>query len=303
MPANKIIPLASLSDFVPDGATVALGGAWFSNHPMAAVRQLVRDGVGDLHLVETMGSIDIDLLVGAGLASEVTFSMVSFEIFGLAPHFRRAVQDGRLRITEMTGCALNTAIDAAARNVPFLPMAPLGSSEIPDRQPGRYARMADPFTSQEVIAVRALKPDVAILHALRADAEGNAQSEGPLAIDPEMARAAHTVIVTCEEIVDHEVIQTAPALTSIPGFLVDAVIEAPFGAHPTTHVPRYGFDAWTVREYVSAARTEASWSDHLRQLRGETEERYRERVIPADRRSVLSALARVGRTLDVEVAA
>lgn len=292
MGRSKVISLEALSEFVPDGSLVGLGGAWFSNHPMAAVRQLVRDGVTDLHAVETMGSIDVDLLVAAGSIKALTFSMVSFELFGLAPHFRHAVEAGELEITEMTGCALNLAIDAGARNVPFLPMALLGSSEIPARQPDHYADLRDPFTGAELLAVRALRPDVAIIHALRADTSGNAQFDGPLATDPELARAARSVIITCEEIVDHELIQGTPSLTRIPGFLVDAVIEAPFGAHPTSHIPSYGFDAWSVREYVAAARNRTTWDAFLSRLKDESEDAYRARVVPERRRRVLRALAR-----------
>ncbi len=302
MRRNKVIELTSLSEFVPSGALVGLGGAWFSNHPMAAVRQLVRDGVTELHVVETMGSIDVDLLVAAGALSALTFSMISFELFGLAPHFRGAVERGELTITEMTGCALNLAIDAGARNVPFLPMASLGSSEIPARRPDRYAEIHDPFSGAAWLAVKAIRPDVAIIHALRADASGNAQFDGPLATDPELARAAHRVVITCEEIVDQAVIQETPSLTRIPGFLVDAVIEAPLGAHPTTHIPAYGFDAWSVREYVVAARNPAIWPGYLHRLRNETEAAYRERVVPYDRRRVLHALAASGPTLATEVA-
>jgi acyl CoA:acetate/3-ketoacid CoA transferase alpha subunit len=301
-PVNKVIPLDQLAELVPDGSTVGLGGAWLSNHPMAAVRQLVRDGVRDLHVAETMGSIDIDLLVGAGALRHLTFSMVSLEIFGLAPNFRRAIEAGELEITEMTGCALNTAIDAGARNVPFLPLAPLGSSEVPSRQPGMYAKLKDPFTGRDVLAIRAIRPDVAIVHMLRADASGNAQSDGPLANDPELSRGAKRVIVTCEEIVSRDEIEATPHMTEVPGFLVDAVIEAPLGAHPTTHVPRYGFDAWSVRDYASAAAAPETWVPFLAQIAGESEEHYRSRVVPERRALILASLARAGRTIEEAVA-
>jgi glutaconate CoA-transferase subunit A len=295
---SKVIPLEQITDHVHSGQTIALGGAWFSNHPMAAVRQLVRANVGELHIVETLGSIDADLLIGAGLVRELTFSMISMESFGLAPHFRAAVQDGSLRITEMTGIALNLAIDAAARNVPFLPMADLGASEIPERQPERYRQITCPFSGRSLLAVAAIKPDVVLLHALRADCEGNCQIEGPLAIDAELARAGATVIVSCEEISTGERIGEAAQSTVIPGFLVDAVIEAPFGAHPTTHIPRYGFDAWEVMGYVQACRGEAEdWSSYLAQIAAESEQGYRARVLPRRRRGVLRSLIDAGEIL------
>jgi glutaconate CoA-transferase subunit A len=294
---SKVIALEDLRDLVEPGQTVALGGAWMSNHPMAAVRQLIRDGIGDLHIVDSLASIDVDLLIAAGLVRELTFSMVSLEAFGLAPHFRRAVQEGTLTIHEVSGVAINVAVDAGARNVPFLPMGDLGSSELPDHVPESLARVTCPFTGEDLMAVRAITPDVAVLHVLRADAQGNAQVEGPLAIDPEIARASRRVVVTCEELVGTDEIAAAAAATHIPGFLVDAVIEAPFGAHPTTHVPRYGFDAWAVMEYADVC-AEGAGDAYVQQLRAETEDGYRARVLDDERRTVLVAVAENARTLE-----
>jgi glutaconate CoA-transferase subunit A len=299
MRSNKVIPLDQLSELVPDGSLVGLGGAWLSNHPMAAVRQLVRDGRQGLHFAETMGSMDIDLLVGAGVASAVTFSMVSLEAFGLPPHFRRAVESGEITITELTGLALNTAFEAASRNIPFLPMASLGLSEVPKRQPNWYASMKDPFGGGDLLAIKALTPDVALLHVRRASANGDCQYDGPMAIDPEMSRAARRLVVTAEEIVSQDVIEANPHMTKIPGFLVDAVIEAPFGAHPLTHVPCYGLDAWELRDYAAAANDRAAWPAYLERLRTETEEEYRARVLPPERARVVRNLARAGRALEV----
>ncbi len=299
---DKRVALAELPAFVGAGATVALGGAWLSNHPMAAVRELVRAGVGDLHVVETMASIDVDLLIGAGLVGELTFSMVSLEAFGLPPHFRAAVEQRRIRTNEVSGVALNTALEAGARNLPYLPMRDLGGSDLPARQPARYRALACPFSGEPLLAIAALRPDVAIVHALRADVHGNAQYDGPFAIDPVLAGAARTVVVTCEELVAPAEIAAAPDRTRIPGFLVDAVIEAPFGAHPTTHVPRYGLDAWAILDHVEASADPARWREHLATLAGEDEPAYRERVLARDRERVLRALARTGAVLQAEAA-
>jgi acyl CoA:acetate/3-ketoacid CoA transferase alpha subunit len=294
---SKVVPLEELSSLVASGQSVGLGGAWMANHPLAAVRQLIRDEARDLHVIGSLSSIDVDLLVGAGVASELTFSMVSLEAYGLAPNFRRAVQDGTLKINEVSGVAFNIALDAGARNVPYLPMADLGGSQIPEVTPHMYAEITCPFTGAPLLAVRALEPDVAIIHVLRADAEGNAQVEGPKSADPELARAARRVVVTCEELVETDVIASAPASTHIPGFLVEAVVEAPYGAHPTSHVPRYGFDAWSVAEYADVCAAGGA-AEYIAQLAGESEAAYRERVLDADRRTVLGAVAAQAPTLE-----
>jgi len=286
---SKIVALAELPALIGAGESVALGGAWLSNHPMAAVRELIRGHVDGLHVIDSLASIDVDLLIGAGLVSELTFSMVSLEAFGLAPHFRKAVQEGTIRIKEVSGVALNVAIEAGARNLPFLPMRDIGGSELPERRPDFYAALQCPFTGEALLGIRAQNPDVAIVHALRADSSGNCQYDGPLAIDPELARAAGRVIVTCEEIVDGEAIRRQPDSTKIPSFLVDSVIEAPYGAHPTTHIPRYGFDGWAVMEYVEAYAADQA-AAYLARLAGETEAEYRERVLDDERREVLRVL-------------
>jgi glutaconate CoA-transferase subunit A len=287
---SKVVPLNELGHLVEPGATVGLGGAWMSNHPMAAVRELIRVGVGDLHVVDALASIDMELLVAAGLVREATFAMVSLEAFGLAPHFRQAVQDGSLLINEISGVAFTVALEAGARSVPYLPMADLGRSQLPEMGPGYFRRVVCPFTDRQLLAVRAINPGVALIHVRRADADGNCQVDGPLASDPELARAAKRVIVTCEEVVGRELIEANPALTSIPGFLVEAVIEAPFGAHPTTHVPCYGFDAWAVIDYADAC-AEGAGLDYVERLRTESEQSYQERAVDAERRAVLGSLA------------
>ena len=93
---NKVVALDELGGLVRDGETVALGGAWYSNHPMAAVRQLIRAGRKDLHAMTIVGSVDVDLLAGAGVISHLSFSMVTLEAFGLAPNVRRGVEGGSL---------------------------------------------------------------------------------------------------------------------------------------------------------------------------------------------------------------
>lgn len=293
---SKVTTLKELPSFIESGQSVGLGGAWMSNHPMAAVRQLIRDGIDQLHVIGSLCSIDVDLLIGAGLVRELTFSMVSLEAYGLATHFRRAAEAGTIKLNELSGVAFNVALDAGARHVPFLPMAGIGGSQLPEVTPSLYARTACPFTGQELLAIRALTPDTAIIHVRRADSAGNAQVDGPMGVDPELARGARRVVITCEELVSTESIAKNPAATSIPGFLVDAVIEAPWGAHPTSHVPSYGFDAWTVADYADVCAAGAA-QDYIATLRGESEESYRSRVLDAERRTVLTAIATHAPTL------
>lgn len=293
---DKVVPLESLGDLVRDGDSVAFGGGWFANHPMAAVRELIRAGRKDIHAITVVGSADMDLMAAAGTLGHLSFAMVTLEAFGLAPNVRKAVESGKLPFTEYTGLGLLIGLEAQGRGVPFLPYRGPFGSDIPARYPDIYATTTCPFTGEELTAVRAIQPDVAIVHALRADAEGNAQWDNTSGPDVEMAKAAKKVIVTCEEVVDRSVIVANAHMTKLPGFYVNAVIEAPFGAHPTSHVPRYAMDAWEIMDYAAAAAG-PSFSGYIDQIRGESEENYRTRVLKG-RDHVLAALVDVAEVIE-----
>lgn len=295
---GKVVPLESLGDLVQDGDSVAFGGGWFANHPMAAVRQLIRDGRRDLQAITVVGSVDMDLLAAAGALGHLSFSMVTLEAFGLAPNVRSGIESGSLAFTEYTGIGLLIGLEAQGRGVPFLGYRGPFGSDLPARYPEIYSTVTCPFTGEELTAVRALQPDVAIVHALRADSEGNAQWDGTSGPDVEMAKAAKRVIVTCEEVVDREVIVENAHMTKLPGYYVDAVIEAPFGAHPTSHVPRYAMDAWELMEYAGAAGG-PSFAEYVDQLRTETETDYRTRVLKG-RDTVLAALVDAAEVLHID---
>lgn len=294
---NKTISLAELPGLVPPDASVAFGGGWFANHPMAAVRELVRSRRTDVDAIALLGSVDVDLMIGAGVLRSLTFSMVTLEAMGLAQNMRRAVQAGTLPITEISALSLQVAIEAAAQEVPFLPLrGPIGS-DLVRRHPEVYGTATSSF-GDEVMVVKAVKPDVAIVHALRCDQLGNAQFDGTFAQDPELAMAADVVIVTCEEVVTSAEIAANAHMTKIPGFLVTAVVEAPFGAHPCSHVPRYAQDAWEILAYQKVALAGGdAFDDYVDRLRGETEDSYRERVLGGGRDLVLAELAAAGPNL------
>lgn len=296
---GKIKPLEEIPGLIGEGASVALGGGWFANHPMAAVRELLRARRTDIHAIALLGSVDIDLMIAARSLRKLTFSMVTLEAMGLAVNLRRAVEGNELPIREISALSLQVAIEAAARNVPFLPIrGPLGSDLVAEH-PEIYGTANASFDDvDEIMAVRAIKPDVAIVHALRCDELGNAQFDGTFSQDPEVIAAADLAIVTCEEIVPTETIAENPHMTKIPGFQVDVVVEAPFGAHPCSHVPRYAMDAWEVLAYQRAALAGGEeQEEYVERIRNESEGEYRERVLGDRRGRVLEKLAEAGEVL------
>jgi glutaconate CoA-transferase subunit A len=226
--------------------------------PMAMVRELIRTGKRNLGLVCLVGGIGVDWLAAAGVIDTFIGAAVSMETFGLCQQYSRAVESGRIRVEELSETALNARLGAGARNLPSLPTRGLIGTDLIDIN-DNLTTFNDPFTGELLVACRALVPDVALIHAHRCDAIGNAQF-APTIVWPDlgiMPKAACRTIVTCEEIVDSDVLRRNPDRTLLPHFRVDAVVEVPYGAHPTSFHPLYTYDTPFHLEWVSAARDEA----------------------------------------------
>jgi len=250
----KKTTLAEAASLVSDGDVVALQNMATQAAPMAMVRELIRQQRRELGLVCLVGGIALDWLAAAGCMNRFTGNAVSMEQFGLAQHYRRAVEDGRICMEELSETALLARLGAGARNLPFLPTRGMIGTDLIDINEN-LTMLEDPFGGPPVVACRALVPDVALIHCHRADRHGNVQYE-PTALWPDvgiMPKAARRVIVTTEQIVDSDVLRANPDRTVLPGFMVDAVVEVPWGAHPTSFNPLYGYDAALHLAWVAAA--------------------------------------------------
>jgi acyl CoA:acetate/3-ketoacid CoA transferase alpha subunit len=241
---------------VRDGSVVGFGGKTLHRAPVAFSRELIRAGVRELTVIGVANSIEVDMLCGGGAADEVHFGYVGFESFGLAPYFRREVEEGRVIALEGTCYTVSGMLRGAKQNVPFMPIAGLSGSDLPDVRDD-FTQVTCPFTGTEVYAVRTVKPDVAVIHANEADATGNARFYGADLTENLLAKAADRVIVTTETIVDEDEFEESPADTNIPGVLVDTVVEVPFGAHPCSCPGAYDYDKNHLEEYLDYARDDA----------------------------------------------
>jgi glutaconate CoA-transferase subunit A len=230
----------AIARHVPSGAMVLLGAQMEQMIPFAAGHELIRQGRRDLTLVGPISDILFDQLIGAGCVSRVMAAWVGNVSAGVGYCLRRAVEQNvprRIEMVDYSNFTMALALHAAALGVPFLPTyATLGSDLL--KKNGNLREFSSPVSEEKLVAVRALRPDVAILHVQRADAEGNAHIWGGLGVAVDGARAARKVIVVAEEIVATEVIASDPNRTLVPGFLVAAVVHEPWGAHPS---PVQGF--------------------------------------------------------------
>src|SRR5579862_7523016 len=245
----------AIAEYVPDGASVALGLQMEQMIPFAAGHELIRQQKKNLTLIGPISDVLFDQVIGAGCVEKIIAAWVGNVMMGSAYNFRRAVEHEGLRVFNMTNFTVALALQAGAMGVPFLPTkSALGS----DTTKGNhfFYQIVSPFEPKESLwAVRALTPDVTIVHVQRADREGNAHCWGNFGVMIEGVRAAKRVIVVAEEIVAPEVIASDPNRTVIPGFLVNAVVECRYGAHPSPVQGYYSRDDDFFREYHAETKT------------------------------------------------
>lgn len=225
----------AIARHVRDGMTIAMGTGLESCIPFAAGHEIIRQGRRDLTLVGPISDILFDQLIGAGCVARVIAAWVGNVGAGIAYNFRRAIEDGiprSLAIEDHSNLTVALALEAAARGVPYLPSRTALGSDIA-RNHSRLREVTCPFTGVRLLGVGALRPDVTILHVQRCDAVGNAHLWGNLGVSLEAARAAGTVVLTCEEVVAPDAIRSDPNRTLVPGFLVGAVSAVPYGSHPS----------------------------------------------------------------------
>ncbi len=253
----------AVRDYIHDGDYLALGGFGHIRVAMAVIYEIIRQRREHIVLAGKTAVHDADLLLGAGCVDriEVAYAFAQ-ELRGLSPAGRRAVETGACRVIgEISNAGYQWRFLAGMLGIPFIPSRNMLGSDTFTHSACKAAR--DPWSGKPVCLIPAAYPDVAVFHVPRCDMYGNAQIDGILIMDWELARAARRVIITTEEIVAHEVIQEQPWLTAIPFYAVDAVCEVPFGAHPTTMPYMYYFDEEHIGEWLSQSETPEGTRDYL----------------------------------------
>ncbi|MFQ5910581.1 MAG: CoA transferase subunit A [Thermoplasmata archaeon] len=242
--------------FVTEGCFLAIGGMHMHNNTMALIREVIRQDISIGRLVTSpSGSVNADMLIGAGLVEEIYCSYVGLEHLGLAPNFRRSAEGGKLKVRECDEAFIIYALRAGASSLPFMPL-PRGveATSVPSMNEEDYKWTEDPFSGERTACVPPLQPDVAMVHCQKADEYGNAIFEGSKFTDFLMVKASDTVILQVEEVVPHEYLLENVMRVDVPAFLVDAVVNAPFGCHPTASHRYYHYDEDHIKEYLRACK-------------------------------------------------
>lgn len=256
---EKYVSFEDAVNMIKDGDSLIICESSLDRSPTAIVREIIRRKMGNLTLVSIWGGYSSDLLIGAGLVRRVEVAYMGFESLGPAPCFRRAVENEEIEVEDYSNLMMFARLRAGATGVPFYPLKSALGSDIMRNlvRKGKAREIECPFTGEKVCVVPALKPDVAVIHAHAADSHGNTLIDGVDRLAYDMATASNKVIVSVERKVDHELMRCSPRATIqgavIPGMLVDAVVYAPYGAHPTACLGFYNLDSGHLERYIKVA--------------------------------------------------
>ena len=247
---------AYLKDALPRGGTLFIGGNGYGNRPNALVRQVI---LASLHNLSVFGgpvnANDVDMLVATGAVKETFCPMVSALQFGMAPNWRKAAETGEIVAHGIDQPSTVAGLMAADLGIPYMPLACMRGTDLVKVHP-LLKRYTPPFGDQDLYAVQAIRPDLAIIHASVADIYGNVR-DGSRGSSHLLAKASQKVLVSVDRILPYEETLKNPGETSIPCRYVDAVVEIPYGAHPAGCANGYALDTDHLREYWQAAASNA----------------------------------------------
>lgn len=281
--SDKRTDLASaIRQYVTDGAHISVGGFTINRNPMAAVYEIIRQRVRNLHLYAHSNGQAVDELIGGGCVSRLEIAYGGSGRF--APtciRFKKAVQSGAITVEDYSNYQMTLRFLAGAMGVPFLPTrSSLGTDivekwgfseklrESDPRLPDKKLVVSDnPFgewgNAPKVVLVPAIHPDVTLIHVQKADQQGTVRIDGLTFADVEQAKSARHVIVTCEELVVSDELRENPDQNQLPFFCVDAVVHVPMGAYPTACYRHYDYDPVYLGDYKKAAQDDLRFGEYL----------------------------------------
>lgn len=280
---NKVMNMTdAIKTYVRDNALISFGGFSATQCPMAAVHEIIRQGIKDLHVAACSNGQAVDELVGAGCVKSLEiayggngrFAPTCFKI-------REKGEKGELKIEDYSNLQMSMRFLAGSLGIPFIPTYSTLGTDIMNKQMfskeerktnknlsnEKFVVMQNPFNEDledKVVLVPAIQPDVTIIHAQKADPCGNTRIEGLVYADIEQAKASKALIVTCEELVDSALLRDDPAGNQIVSFQVNAVVHVPYGAYPCAVINYYDYDPWFLMQlYKTAAKDETEWKKYM----------------------------------------
>ncbi len=256
-----------------DGMTIGVGGWGARRKPMSLIREICKSDLKDLTVV-SYGGPDVGLLCAHKKVKKLIFGFVSLDMIPLEAHFRQARQKNEIEVMELDEGMVQWGLRAAAMHLPFLPTrVGLGTDVLTHNPELKFVSSPYP-DAEKLVAMPALNLDVALLHVNKSDEKGNTQIVGPDPFFDELfARAASKTFVSTEEVVTTEELggKDGAMFNRFERSLVTGVLHSPYGAHPTSCAPNYGFDMQHLKEYSDAAK---SFDEYSSKYLNKTHEDY-----------------------------
>lgn len=237
----------AISKLVSDGDYLCYDCTMIQRGPSLLIREIIRQQKKELWIGGRFTYLFVNLLVAGGCVGKIDVGYI-----GVGRALNRVLDEGKIDVMEWSNSAMTMRQLAGSMGIPFIPIRFIGGAGSFEHSGAKLVR--DPFTGREITVVPALNPDVGLVHVHQCDIHGNARVLGTSVSPYETAAASKKVIISTEEIVDTEEIRRDPSRTTIPFYLVDAVVEAPFGAHPGEVPGLYASDTEAIFEAFGASR-------------------------------------------------
>lgn len=260
MPRSKTATMAEAIGRIEPGDSVAAGLALEHAIPFAAGHELIRQGIDDLTLIGPISDLLFDQLVGANLAERIRAAWVGNVSAGTGYRFREAVENDAIAAENHSNFSIALALQAAKMGVPYLPTRSLHGSDILE-EGELFEETTDPFSGDQLVLVPAIEPDWTIIHVQRANAYGDGHFWGNTGIMEPAVGAAENTIVIAEEIVEPSVIKSDPSRVFVTREQVAAVVESPYGAHPSPLAGRYDRDNEYYLKYHGWSESQADYDE------------------------------------------
>ena len=318
---RKVMSIAeAVSRFMSDGAHISIGGFTLNRNPMAAVYEIIRQGYKKLHVYAHSNGTGVDELIGAGCVDKLEIAYAgNGKAAATCIRFRKAVQDGTLKVEDYSNFMMSLRFFAGAMGVPFMPTLSGFGSEItttwgfskemrredPKMVDEKLVIMDNPFgnwgDTAKVLLVPAINPDVTFIHVQKADTMGTCRIDGLTFADVEQAKASRHVVATCEELVAPETLRVYPERNQIPFLHISAVCHVPYGGYPTAVYRHYDYDAAYLREYANAAKDDEMFKSFQdKYLYGATTHQAFLDLIGQDRLMAIKADPRTGYAVNMK---
>lgn len=278
--ANKVMTMQeAISKYVHDGDRIVFGGFVTNRKPYAAVHEIIRQKKKDLYLQGGPGGGDTDMLIGAGCVKVLFNSyMANSGYTQVSRRFRAAIEEGRILWEDFSLDVQPIMYHMAALGLPYVPVKNMLGSSLetewgisqeqydadPKLPPTKLKVAENPFVpGDKVCLLPTPELDVAIIHAQKAAADGTCRIDGSLFIDVDIAMGATNCIITCEEIVHPDELRQEPWRNQLPKVVADAVVEMPYGAHPSQCTNFYDYDGMFYRMYDKVSKTQEDFDAFL----------------------------------------